>query len=112
MGNDNKRAALREDFQDAHSAAKKDLKDFMLLKNLSGKLHWLSLLAFTIGIIIATGNFSVLLFSACLGVIVTFGYYLTRLDAYLKIETARRQAADQNDASGVEPTTPRRSSDH
>ncbi len=73
-------------FRNAHHAALQAVKQFVLLKNTNGKLSWISLLLFTVGIIIATGRFEVLVFSAVVGVIITFGFYLLCLDYYLKKE--------------------------
>lgn len=90
---------IGEPFRNAHHAALQVLKQFVFLKNIEGKLSWISLLLFTVGIIIATGRFEVLVFSAVVGIIITFGYYLLCLDYHLKKELALQKTKKDDTSS-------------
>ncbi len=86
------------EFRDAHNATIPHLKDFLLFKNLSGKIHWILLLSFTVFMIIATGSFQVLVFSSLLAVLMPFCYYCTILSEQIR---ARSQSEKNNDSSSV-----------
>ena len=89
-------------FEEARSAAKEDLDNFMLLKNLSGKINWIGILLFTVVMIIATGSFAVLVFSAVISVISTFSYYVSALNRHFQKDVARQRSKNNDDSSGVE----------
>lgn len=94
---------IGESFRNAHHAAMQVVKQFVLLKNINGKMTWISLLLFTVGIIIATGRYEVLVFSAIVGIIITFGYYLLCLDHYLKIEPTFQKTKKDDTSSASQP---------
>ena len=83
-------------FRVAHSAAVKDLKEFVLLKNFSGKLTGITLFVLSLFVIITTGNFVILVFSVSCAVLYAFCYYLTKLAEHFKTES-EKQGSDERE---------------
>ena len=89
------------DHRAAHRAAMKDLKDFILLKNFSGKLNMSGLALLTLIVLLLTGEWFVLVFSLCLLLISLLNYYATRLATYFK-DKPLYKPSDEEEDTGAE----------